>query len=719
MRKRIVSDTLFFASGERASAQEVRFSLDGGAAVTSSEVVLPREVVVLTNFFGTFTIDLWCNADGLKNTRWVATLPDGSVVRFVLEYGAGTPVTLRSLAAAGQVVSSSFGAVFSLLDPRYALRSELATIALTPGPQGPQGFPGPQGVPGAVGPVGPAGAAGAAGTTGPQGITGAQGPVGATGPVGPVGPKGDTGSVGASGPQGIPGPQGPAGATGAAGAAGAQGPAGVTGATGAAGAQGPSGPQGVPGTQGPAGAQGPSGAQGAFGPQGPQGPAGATGAQGPAGTPGTTDHSQLLNLATGDPHPQYLSETRGDARYPQLGAASNTFAGHIKLAQGKRLYFDAGIDVFYSASNAPVTLEPYWGFRIFHSSGDEAGRSIFIVETTGELSKLARFKRGNAQLEIDPKPGVVRLLSSLGSSSNAQRTAAYDDTVWVDATDATHTARRELWLANNGTVSKAVQYEVGGGIFYRADGSSLFVLAPSEVKVEAARLKVRGPASGDIQQWVDHAGNIVGRVLSDGTINAPGVVGPQGPAGPAGANGYPVSEGRPKRAGSVQHFSLPSVDLTATGTTAIGANQIRYQPFTIQTATQIDQFALEVTAAGAAGTQIRVALHKADADLQPTELVVDAGVAAVDVAGVKTFDVSLTLQPGRYLLGLVSDGTPTLRIFRGAQKFLNPILGGSPYLYTLRRSGVTFGPFSNPGLAWTSDGYNSSGFDYFIVVRAV
>ncbi len=50
------------------------------------------------------------------------------------------------------------------------------------------------------------------------------------------------------------------------------------------------------------------------------------------GAPGTTDHSQLTNLATGDPHTQYLNPTRGDARYGQLASANTwtsaqTFTG--------------------------------------------------------------------------------------------------------------------------------------------------------------------------------------------------------------------------------------------------------------------------------------------------------------------------------------------------------------------------------------------------------
>lgn len=67
------------------------------------------------------------------------------------------------------------------------------------GPQGPQGDTGPQGPKGEAGLTGAQGLPGESGPAGPQGLTGPAGPAGATGPQGP---KGDTGATGATGPQG-------------------------------------------------------------------------------------------------------------------------------------------------------------------------------------------------------------------------------------------------------------------------------------------------------------------------------------------------------------------------------------------------------------------------------------------------------------------------------------------------------------------------------------
>ena len=70
---------------------------------------------------------------------------------------------------------------------KYALKSDLENIQLTPGPKGEQGEPGIQGP---------------AGEPGPKGDTGETGPQGIQGIPGEPGQKGDTGATGATGPAG-------------------------------------------------------------------------------------------------------------------------------------------------------------------------------------------------------------------------------------------------------------------------------------------------------------------------------------------------------------------------------------------------------------------------------------------------------------------------------------------------------------------------------------
>lgn len=79
---------------------------------------------------------------------------------------------------------------------------------------------------------------------------------------------------------------------------------------------GPTGPQGPAGPQGPKGDKGDPGVAGATGSQGPKGDKGDTGSTGPTGPPGTTDHAALTNLTTGNPHTQYSQTTHTHAYAP-------------------------------------------------------------------------------------------------------------------------------------------------------------------------------------------------------------------------------------------------------------------------------------------------------------------------------------------------------------------------------------------------------------------
>jgi hypothetical protein len=102
------------------------------------------------------------------------------------------------------------------------------------------------------------------------------------------------------------------------------------------GVPGPIGPQGVPGETGAVGPQGETGATGATGPQGPQGvpgPTGPTGPQGPQGVPGS-DADVSAHESASDPHPQYLTDERGDARYDVLGAAASAQSAAQTYADG-------------------------------------------------------------------------------------------------------------------------------------------------------------------------------------------------------------------------------------------------------------------------------------------------------------------------------------------------------------------------------------------------
>ena len=129
---------------------------------------------------------------------------------------------------------------------------------------------------------------------------------------------------------------------------------------------------------------------------------------------------------------------------------------------------------------------------------------------------------------------------------------------------------------------------------------------------------------------------------------------------------------------------------------------------------------LEVTTAGVASSVARLGIYNADADWQPTTLVVDAGTVAVDSTGVKTITLSpvVTLAPGKYLLALLSNGAPTLR---GAFVYSNYVgysstLGGSAMTISLSVS-QAYGALPDPGTDWTDTVATANPFRYFVFVR--
>lgn len=95
MQKRVVTDIVYNPDGSRAVALPVLFSLDGGS-FTPTEYVIEKSYSTVTNHLGEFSYELWCNEEGLEDTYWTCTLPDGEVVRFVLPIGPA-PITLREL----------------------------------------------------------------------------------------------------------------------------------------------------------------------------------------------------------------------------------------------------------------------------------------------------------------------------------------------------------------------------------------------------------------------------------------------------------------------------------------------------------------------------------------------------------------------------------------------------------------------------------------------
>jgi hypothetical protein len=172
---------------------------------------------------------------------------------------------------------------------------------------------------------------------------------------------------------------------------------------------------------------------------------------------------------------------------------------------------------------------------------------------------------------------------------------------------------------------------------------------------------------------------------------------------------------------STANYSLPGVEVSSVSTQGLSANVISYSPIYVAVPMTIDQIALEVTTQAAAGKLIRCGIFTADTDWQPVALVTgtDSGSMAADSLGVKTAALSnVFLAPGRYLLGVVSDGTPALRAFRAGNVLsgLDPALGSSP-LAARWTASFTYG--SLVATAWTTQTVSTVRFIATVVIREV
>lgn len=180
----------------------------------------------------------------------------------------------------------------------------------------------------------------------------------------------------------------------------------------------------------------------------------------------------------------------------------------------------------------------------------------------------------------------------------------------------------------------------------------------------------------------------------------------------------PIQRGR-LVVGGTTHYTLPGVCPSGTvGSAVLTAGQDRFMPILVETPITLDQLALEVTSAGAGGTTLRMAIYNADGSWQPTTLVVDAGTVAADGNGVKTATISTTLAPGRYLLAVNSDGTPTLRTIRGSipNMFINSAFSGNALILVMRNTRA-YAAFPATATAIDTVTASSVGIEYSVVCR--
>lgn len=180
-----------------------------------------------------------------------------------------------------------------------------------------------------------------------------------------------------------------------------------------------------------------------------------------------------------------------------------------------------------------------------------------------------------------------------------------------------------------------------------------------------------------------------------------------------------LASGRAKASGGATFYHAPGVDFSGVGTRAIVANTMYYAPWFVDGTIVIDQFAAEITTAGAAGTLARLGIYRADADWQPTDEVVEGAEISIAAVGVVTSAITdTTLNPGRYLAAITCSGAPTFREMRGGQRYigLSTAFGTSPFRISMT-VGRAYAALPATGVAWTTTTSSSSPYGHYVFCR--
>jgi hypothetical protein len=250
------------------------------------------------------------------------------------------------------------------------------------------------------------------------------------------------------------------------------------------------GPQGEVGPQGETGPVGPQGEPGEQGPVGPQGPAGPTGPQGPQGVPGS-DANVSAHEAASDPHPQYLTDERGDARYDLLGAAASAQSAAESYADGA---------VASLIGQAPETLDtlselagalgndPNFATTVSNELGTKAGKATANTFTAPQTfaptnpatvpvtAKGATSQTANL-LEVRSAADAVRLSVSDAGYTTVGGNLQSDGGIRV-GTGVTYTTNQR-WVAVQN--AQSVPSTVSTGVIVYAEDGTLKVRTPTGV----------------------------------------------------------------------------------------------------------------------------------------------------------------------------------------------------------------------------------------------
>lgn len=176
--------------------------------------------------------------------------------------------------------------------------------------------------------------------------------------------------------------------------------------------------------------------------------------------------------------------------------------------------------------------------------------------------------------------------------------------------------------------------------------------------------------------------------------------------------------GNAKISAGAQQWGIPNTFLSAVGTSALSAGDLRYVPLFVMQYVKLTAFQIEVTAGPASAANFRIGIYKADSELQPRGApIFDSGSVSVGIGftGIKSqTGLTIELSPGSYLIALNADVAMTVRTFTSDTPIVVSALGASPFAQRFSKT-LAYAAFTNPGTAWDTISASAGGQQNFAV----